>query len=189
MVPSVIHSYNMFYHISLDHEIMLHPRYFGPQLMDTVKQKLFTEVEGTCTGNIKVRIILRSLPCLNKKMLWVTLRFSWLFRLFIFFKEWNCSLKGDFSISLVPCICIWKKLRQKWTEIHNSINILPNIKSDVSFFFLHNVDCGTAKKNAKFYSFGTFLGPKRLKNDEKWLNFAFHFSDDPEWWPCCDFSY
>ena len=23
---------------------MLHPRYFGPQLMDTVKQKLFTEV-------------------------------------------------------------------------------------------------------------------------------------------------
>ena len=43
----------MFYHISLDHEIMLHPRYFGPQLMDTVKQKLFTEVEGTCTGNIK----------------------------------------------------------------------------------------------------------------------------------------
>ena len=40
----------MFYHISLDHQIMLHPRYFGPQLMDTVKQKLFTEVEGTCTG-------------------------------------------------------------------------------------------------------------------------------------------
>ena len=40
----------MFYHISLDHEIVLHPRYFGAQLMDTVKQKLFTEVEGTCTG-------------------------------------------------------------------------------------------------------------------------------------------
>ncbi|XP_023319602.1 DNA-directed RNA polymerase II subunit RPB7 [Eurytemora carolleeae] len=40
----------MFYHISLDHEIVLHPRYFGPQLMDTVKQKLFTEVEGTCSG-------------------------------------------------------------------------------------------------------------------------------------------
>lgn len=29
---------------------MLHPRYFGPQLLDTVKQKLYTEVEGTCTG-------------------------------------------------------------------------------------------------------------------------------------------
>ncbi|CAG0882392.1 unnamed protein product [Cyprideis torosa] len=40
----------MFYHIALEHEILLHPRYFGPQLMDTVKQKLFTEVEGTCSG-------------------------------------------------------------------------------------------------------------------------------------------
>ncbi|XP_045023385.1 DNA-directed RNA polymerase II subunit RPB7 isoform X2 [Daphnia magna] len=40
----------MFYHIALEHEILLHPRYFGPQLMETVKQKLFTEVEGTCTG-------------------------------------------------------------------------------------------------------------------------------------------
>ena len=39
----------MFYHISLDHEIMLHPRYFGPQLMDTVKQKLFTEVIMCCS--------------------------------------------------------------------------------------------------------------------------------------------
>lgn len=29
---------------------MLHPKYFGPQLMETVKQKLYTEVEGTCTG-------------------------------------------------------------------------------------------------------------------------------------------
>lgn len=30
--------------------ILLHPRYFGPNLLNTVKQKLFTEVEGTCTG-------------------------------------------------------------------------------------------------------------------------------------------
>ncbi len=29
---------------------MLHPQYFGPKLLDTVKQKLFSEVEGTCTG-------------------------------------------------------------------------------------------------------------------------------------------
>ncbi|KAK6637031.1 DNA-directed RNA polymerase II subunit RPB7 [Polyplax serrata] len=40
----------MFYHISLEHEILLHPRYFGPQLLETVKQKLYAEVEGTCTG-------------------------------------------------------------------------------------------------------------------------------------------
>ncbi|CAH3173668.1 unnamed protein product, partial [Porites evermanni] len=36
--------------ISLEHEILLHPRYFGPNLLQTVKQKLFTEVEGTCSG-------------------------------------------------------------------------------------------------------------------------------------------
>lgn len=40
----------MFYHIQLEHEIQLHPRYFGPNLLDTVKRKLFKEVEGTCTG-------------------------------------------------------------------------------------------------------------------------------------------
>lgn len=40
----------MFYHVSLEHEILLHPRYFGPNLLNIVKQKLFTEVEGTCTG-------------------------------------------------------------------------------------------------------------------------------------------
>lgn len=40
----------MFYHIPLEHEIQLHPRYFGPNLVQTVKQKLFSEVEGTCSG-------------------------------------------------------------------------------------------------------------------------------------------
>ncbi|KAJ8978016.1 hypothetical protein NQ317_002778 [Molorchus minor] len=40
----------MFYHISLEHEILLHPQYFGPQLLEKVKTKLYTEVEGTCTG-------------------------------------------------------------------------------------------------------------------------------------------
>lgn len=40
----------MFYHVSLEHEILLHPRYFGPNLLNIVKKKLFTEVEGTCTG-------------------------------------------------------------------------------------------------------------------------------------------
>ena len=84
------------------------------------------------------------------------------------------------NILLCRVPCFWKKLRPKWTKIHSSINFWPNIKSDVRFFFLHNVNYGTAKKIAKFYYFGTFLGPKSLKNDEKWLNFAFHFSDDPE---------
>ncbi|KAI6174079.1 DNA-directed RNA polymerase II subunit RPB7 [Aphelenchoides besseyi] len=40
----------MFFHLSLEHEICLHPKYFGPNLMESVKQKLFKEVEGTCKG-------------------------------------------------------------------------------------------------------------------------------------------
>jgi len=40
----------MFYHVALEHDIMLHPKYFGPGLLNTVKMKLFSEVEGTCTG-------------------------------------------------------------------------------------------------------------------------------------------
>ena len=40
----------MFYGISLEHEMLLHPRYFCPNLLNIVKQKLFTEVEGTSTG-------------------------------------------------------------------------------------------------------------------------------------------
>jgi DNA-directed RNA polymerase II subunit RPB7 len=40
----------MFYHLPLSHELSLHPRYFGDQLLETVKQKLYCDVEGTCTG-------------------------------------------------------------------------------------------------------------------------------------------
>ncbi|GAV02411.1 hypothetical protein RvY_12981 [Ramazzottius varieornatus] len=40
----------MFYHITLEHEVILHPRYFGPALLDSVRQKLYSEVEGTCSG-------------------------------------------------------------------------------------------------------------------------------------------
>lgn len=40
----------MFFHLDLNHELSLHPRYFGDQLENTVKQKLYCDVEGTCTG-------------------------------------------------------------------------------------------------------------------------------------------
>lgn len=36
--------------MQLEHEILLHPKYFGPNLIETVKAKLFTDVEGTCSG-------------------------------------------------------------------------------------------------------------------------------------------
>ncbi|KAF5340968.1 hypothetical protein D9611_006053 [Ephemerocybe angulata] len=34
----------------LTHTILLHPSYFGPQMTDFLENKLFTDVEGTCSG-------------------------------------------------------------------------------------------------------------------------------------------
>ena len=46
------------FQVSLDHEILLHPRYFGPQLIKTVRKMLFNEVEGKCIGKyVMMRII------------------------------------------------------------------------------------------------------------------------------------
>ncbi|CAH8513800.1 unnamed protein product [Heterobilharzia americana] len=40
----------MFYHIKLEHEILLHPKYFGPNLTETVKTKLFSDVRARVLG-------------------------------------------------------------------------------------------------------------------------------------------
>ncbi|KAL1234159.1 DNA-directed RNA polymerase II subunit RPB7 [Trichinella pseudospiralis] len=40
----------MFFLMKLEHDVLLHPRYFGPHLYNTVRQKLVLEVEGQCTG-------------------------------------------------------------------------------------------------------------------------------------------
>lgn len=34
----------MFFHVTLEQEILLHPRYFGPNLLDAVTKKLYSEV-------------------------------------------------------------------------------------------------------------------------------------------------
>eukprot|EP01137_Pigoraptor_chileana_P006306 Opistho-2@50517 len=40
----------MFYYLTLSHDVLLHPQYFGPMLKQTLRQKLYSEVEGTCKG-------------------------------------------------------------------------------------------------------------------------------------------
>ncbi|KAI0988606.1 hypothetical protein GJ496_004525 [Pomphorhynchus laevis] len=40
----------MFFHISLERDILVHPRFFGPNLMNTIRQILLSEVEGHCMG-------------------------------------------------------------------------------------------------------------------------------------------
>lgn len=49
LIP-IVNSLSINLKISLKHDILLHPRYFGPNLLDTVRQKLLSEVEGTCSG-------------------------------------------------------------------------------------------------------------------------------------------
>ncbi|KAL7073705.1 hypothetical protein ACQ4LE_007095 [Meloidogyne hapla] len=59
----------MFYHLSLEHEIQLHPKYFGQSLMETVKQKLFSEVEGTCTGKYGFVIAVTTIDTIGHGMI------------------------------------------------------------------------------------------------------------------------
>mmetsp|Transcript_10737 Transcript_10737/g.27541 ORF Transcript_10737/g.27541 Transcript_10737/m.27541 type:complete len:171 (-) Transcript_10737:310-822(-) len=40
----------MFFHLSLDEEIELHPQFFGPRMRQTLEEKLKKTVEGTCSG-------------------------------------------------------------------------------------------------------------------------------------------
>ncbi|KAJ1976456.1 DNA-directed RNA polymerase II subunit [Dimargaris verticillata] len=40
----------MFFLKQLKHTITLHPRFFGPDMEEFVKTKLYQDVEGTCTG-------------------------------------------------------------------------------------------------------------------------------------------
>jgi len=40
----------MFFHVTLERTLHLHPRFFGPRLRATLINKLNSEVEGTCSG-------------------------------------------------------------------------------------------------------------------------------------------
>jgi DNA-directed RNA polymerase II subunit RPB7 len=40
----------MFFHISLERNLLLHPKYFGASLRSELITKIHNEVEGTCSG-------------------------------------------------------------------------------------------------------------------------------------------
>jgi DNA-directed RNA polymerase II subunit RPB7 len=40
----------MFFHVPLEKNMLLHPRFFGPKLRDTLTQQLLQDVEGRCDG-------------------------------------------------------------------------------------------------------------------------------------------
>ncbi|KMZ62449.1 hypothetical protein ZOSMA_462G00120 [Zostera marina] len=39
----------MFFHMVLERNLLLHPRYFGPHLRENLVMKLMKDVEGTCS--------------------------------------------------------------------------------------------------------------------------------------------
>eukprot|EP01089_Gocevia_fonbrunei_P020815 TRINITY_DN7835_c0_g1_i1.p1 TRINITY_DN7835_c0_g1~~TRINITY_DN7835_c0_g1_i1.p1 ORF type:complete len:171 (-),score=25.13 TRINITY_DN7835_c0_g1_i1:32-544(-) len=51
----------MFFHITLERAVQLHPRAFGPNLRHTLIQKLHSEVEGTCSGRYGFIIMVTSI--------------------------------------------------------------------------------------------------------------------------------
>lgn len=55
--------------MSLTHELVLHPRYFGPDLKNVIVEKLFSDVEGTCSGKYGFIIAITSILEINSGLL------------------------------------------------------------------------------------------------------------------------
>ncbi|KAI3385218.1 hypothetical protein SNEBB_001960 [Seison nebaliae] len=51
----------MFFRILLKHEVLLHPMYFGADILEKVREKLMVEVEGTCSGKFGYIIAVTSI--------------------------------------------------------------------------------------------------------------------------------
>ncbi|KAI8646833.1 DNA-directed RNA polymerase II subunit [Parasitella parasitica] len=56
----------MFFLKELTHTISLHPSYFGPNMQGQLKDKLYADVEGTCTGRYGYVITVLSLNNIGK---------------------------------------------------------------------------------------------------------------------------
>src|SRR6267378_2538311 len=52
----------------LTHTIMLHPSYFGPRMQQYLESKLYSDVEGTCSGQFGFIIAVVSISDIGKGM-------------------------------------------------------------------------------------------------------------------------
>ena len=50
----------------LSHTITLHPSYFGPNMQDKIREKLYADVEGTCSGRYGYVVTVVSISRLEK---------------------------------------------------------------------------------------------------------------------------
>jgi DNA-directed RNA polymerase II subunit RPB7 len=58
----------MFFIKELTHTIMLHPSYFGPRMQQYLESKLYSDVEGTCSGQFGFIIAVVSISDIGKGM-------------------------------------------------------------------------------------------------------------------------
>ncbi|KAL0568808.1 DNA-directed RNA polymerase II subunit [Marasmius crinis-equi] len=58
----------MFFIKELTHTILLHPSYFGPRMLNFLESKLYSDVEGTCSGQFGYIIAVVSVLDIGKGM-------------------------------------------------------------------------------------------------------------------------
>ncbi|KAG1788427.1 RNA polymerase Rpb7 [Suillus plorans] len=58
----------MFFIKELTHTILLHPSYFGPRMLQFLESKLYSDVEGTCSGAFGYIIAVVSILDIGKGM-------------------------------------------------------------------------------------------------------------------------
>ncbi|KAH9479293.1 DNA-directed RNA polymerase II subunit rpb7 [Psilocybe cubensis] len=58
----------MFFIKELTHTILLHPSYFGPRMLSFLENKLYSDVEGTCSGQFGYIIAVVSVLDIGKGM-------------------------------------------------------------------------------------------------------------------------
>ncbi|KAH9930208.1 RNA polymerase Rpb7 [Fomitopsis serialis] len=58
----------MFFIKELSHTILLHPSYFGPRMLQFLESKLYSDVEGTCSGQFGYIIAVVSILDIGKGM-------------------------------------------------------------------------------------------------------------------------
>jgi len=58
----------MFFIKELTHTILLHPSYFGPRMLQFLESKLYSDVEGTCSGQFGYIIAVVSILDIGKGM-------------------------------------------------------------------------------------------------------------------------
>ncbi|KAJ8473088.1 hypothetical protein ONZ51_g8091 [Trametes cubensis] len=58
----------MFFIKELSHTILLHPSYFGPRMLNFLESKLYSDVEGTCSGEFGYIIAVVSILDIGKGM-------------------------------------------------------------------------------------------------------------------------